>query len=78
MSIATEATEEVHHLLMQHCVVRHACFEIFELRRGGQLTVKQQIAHFQIVGFCSELINWIPAVQQLALAAINECDGRIG
>ena len=49
MSIAPEAPEEVHHLLVQHRVVGHTGFEIFEHRRCGQFTVKQQIADFEVV-----------------------------
>jgi len=75
--IAAEPAEEVHHLLVQHRVVGHEAFEFFELRGGGQITIQQQIAHFEIVRFTRKLVDGIAAVQQHAFVAVDIGDRAV-
>ena len=77
MGITAEAAEEIDHLFVQHRVVCHQALKAFEFGCIWQVTVEQQIAHFQIMAFRGQLINGIPAMQQDARFPINEGDGRI-
>ena len=70
--IAAEATEKVGHLFVQHRVVCHEAFEPFKFSRGGELSVQQQVTHFEVVGFFCQLINGIATVQQFTFVAVNK------
>ena len=77
MRVTAEAAEEVHHLLVQHGVVRHAGFEIFQFRGRRQFPVEQQVAHFQEVRIFRQLVDRVAAVQQFALFTVDEGDRGI-
>ena len=77
MGITAEAAEEIDHLFVQHGVICHQAFKLFELSCIWQVTVEQQKAHFQIVALRGQLINGIASMQQYTGLSINEGDGRI-
>ena len=72
MRIATEPAEEVVHLFVDHCVVRHETFKFLQLIRGWKIAVKQRKTHFEIVGFFGQLVDRIATVQQFALVAVDK------
>ena len=77
MRIASEPAEEVLHLLMQHRVHGDAVLEILELFGRRQLAVKQQVAHLEIMRFLGQLVDRIPAMQKLALVAVDIGDRAV-
>mmetsp|Transcript_23598 Transcript_23598/g.41778 ORF Transcript_23598/g.41778 Transcript_23598/m.41778 type:complete len:470 (+) Transcript_23598:375-1784(+) len=77
VGVTAEPTIEIDHLLVQHGVVGHEAFELFQLGRRGQRTIKQQIAYFEVVRFLGQLVDGIATVQQHPFAAIDECDRAV-
>jgi hypothetical protein len=71
MRIAAEPGEEPRHLLVHHRVARHPVVEIFLLRLGRQVAVKQQVADLQKIAVLRQLIDRITAMQQYALVAVD-------
>ena len=71
MGIAAETGEEAVHLLVHHCVVRHAIVEIFLLGLGWQFAVKQQIAGLQKIAVLGQLLNRITPVEKNAFIAVD-------
>ena len=76
MRITTEATQEELHLLVHHRVVRHVVHKLILLFDVWQVAVKQQITGFEVVAVGRNLLDGITAIEELALVAINVCDGR--
>jgi hypothetical protein len=48
VAVATEAAEEIVHLLMHHGVARDAALEVRELGGRRKLAVKEQIADLEV------------------------------
>ncbi len=72
MCIATEPTEEIGHLLVQHCVTGDRGLEFLQFVGRRQIAIQQQEADFEIMRFSGQLIDRIAAVQQHTFFAINE------
>jgi hypothetical protein len=77
MGVAAETLEEAGHLLVNHGVMDHAVVEIFLLRRGRKLPVKQQVAGFQEVALFGELLDRVAAVFEDAGVAVDIGDLRL-
>jgi hypothetical protein len=75
--IAAKASQEELHLLVHHGVVDHELVEVAALRRVGQLALEQQVAGVEVVALRGQLLDRVPAVEQLTLVAINVGDGRL-
>ncbi len=77
MRVTTETTEKELHLLVHHRVLGHGRDKRILLRLVRQFAVQQQIAGFQEVAIDCQLFDWVTAVQQFTLVAIDIGDRRI-
>ena len=55
----------------------HQAFEIFKRLGGGQFTVKQQVANFEVMRFARQLLDRVATVQQHALVTVNKGDRAV-
>lgn len=74
--VATEATEQMGDLVVDHGVTGNGRFEGLELFRRRGLAVQQDVAHFQVGRFFRQLFDREAAVQQHAFVAVDE--GNLG
>ena len=74
MGVVVEALHEGVELLVHHRVIRDVAIEVVELGLGREVTVEQQVGHFEKRGLLGQLFDRVPAVAQNALAAIDERD----
>jgi hypothetical protein len=74
--VAPEAVEEGADLLVHHRVIVHGADETFFLLGVGKFAVEQQVAGLEVIGVGGQLLDGIAAVQQHALAAVDEGDFR--
>ena len=77
VGVATEAAEEVVHLLVHHGVARHTVLEQIEFLGRRQLAVQQQIADFEVMALVRQLFDRIAAIEQLTLVAVDIGDGAV-
>ena len=75
--VTAETAQEKLHLLVDHGVV----LDVFGKGRfgglAGQVAVEQQVAGLHVIALGRQLLNRVAAVQQFALVAVNEGDGRL-
>ena len=68
--------EEVFQVFVKKCVATDFFFEIFYIVLARQFTVDEQVGNFGKALLGCELLNWITAVTQNSLVAIDVGDGR--
>ena len=64
MGVAREAVVEQPHVLVQHRVPAELVAEVFELARGRQLAVDQQVGDFDEVAIRGQLLDRVAAIAQ--------------
>ena len=77
MSVTAKATQEELHLLVDHGVVLDVLGKGRFGRLTGQVAVEQQVAGFHVIALGCELLNRVATVEQFALVAVDEGDGRL-
>ena len=51
--------------------MHHKILEVFLLLSVGKLTLKKQIANFEVVAVAGKLFDWITAIEQLSGSSVN-------
>jgi hypothetical protein len=69
--------EALAHVLVDERVVDDVVVPLGQLRRVGQLTVEQQVRHFEVGALLGQLLDGVTAVAQDASVAIEVRDGAL-
>ncbi len=75
VGVVLKALHELLDVLVEHRVVRDLPRPVLELRGGGQFTEENQVGRLEVVAFLGQLLDWIPAIEQDALVAVDIRDG---
>src|SRR5687767_9397227 len=72
MRVAREAVVEQPHVFVQHRVTAQLAAKFVQLSGGGQLSVNQQVGHFNEIAITGQLLDRITAVTENSPLAIEE------
>ena len=77
MGLMRERFEEVFHILPEEGVVADRLLVGVQFGLGGQLSVLEQVGHFEEAGVLGELFDRIPPVAQYPLFTVDVGDGGL-
>ena len=77
VGITPKAAKKAAQLLIQHRVISDIQIELPFFCRVWQLTVEQQITHFQELTMIRQISNCVTAMQQNSLFAIDKGNPRV-